>query len=316
MESSQGKPNLYAALALAQRATADIKKNAKADIGKYSYSYADLASILEVVRPACNEQGLFFSQEVESVTTNDEMPQQMEVDGEITTIKKIVTVVRLIRVRIIMYHSSGESLITPWFEMKPTETTPQAVGTAITYAKRYQLAAFFGVATEDDDALSHNAPNDAPKSTPKPQPKQQAPKPPKPTEAPTQPVQQPKTQAAQPEPTNPAKEAMYKNIRDRWSALGMDSDDWKTFRRYFASVVTGKEGKFLDEDFLKVVAALDSFRSWNNHSNLSTEEFEDFTDWMESNNVAFTPTKSGFEALLEQHNNPNDDDAPFAGKRD
>jgi hypothetical protein len=47
-------------------------------------------------------------------------------------------------------HTSGQWVESP-LSIKPTGHTPQAVGSAITYAKRYSLMAIVGIADDDDD---------------------------------------------------------------------------------------------------------------------------------------------------------------------
>ena len=49
-------------------------------------------------------------------------------------------------------HVSGEYMETTAIMFKPTKADPQGMGSAITYAKRYQMAALLGVCDEDDDA--------------------------------------------------------------------------------------------------------------------------------------------------------------------
>lgn len=54
-------------------------------------------------------------------------------------------------VRTVVLHESGESFKTPPLVLTPTKNDPQGLGSAITYAKRYQLAAVFGISGEKDD---------------------------------------------------------------------------------------------------------------------------------------------------------------------
>jgi hypothetical protein len=90
--------------------------------------YADLASVWDACREALTANGLSVIQ-----TTDD------GVEG--------VTVITTLA------HSSGE-----WMRgrltMKPVKNDPQGIGSTITYARRYALAAMVGVAPEDDDGNS------------------------------------------------------------------------------------------------------------------------------------------------------------------
>lgn len=51
----------------------------------------------------------------------------------------------------IVTHSSGQYMITDQFFVKPTKNDAQGQGSALTYAKRYQLQSVFGVVGEKDD---------------------------------------------------------------------------------------------------------------------------------------------------------------------
>lgn len=65
------------------------------------------------------------------------------------------------RVTTMLLHDSGE-YITSCLSLTPTANTPQGMGSAITYARRYALAAILNMGAEDDDA------NDASKQTKSP----------------------------------------------------------------------------------------------------------------------------------------------------
>lgn len=54
-------------------------------------------------------------------------------------------------VQLIVGHESGAYLITNPLSIRPVKNDPQGVGSAATYARRYQLQAFFGIAGEMDD---------------------------------------------------------------------------------------------------------------------------------------------------------------------
>lgn len=119
------------ALAKAQGSYGEVKRDKHAIVTKegkqgYEYDYADLASVIAAVRPALSANGIAFLQ-----TTN--------IDGNWA-----VVTTRLL-------HASGE-----WIESiseVPTSErpTPQAIGSAITYARRYGLSSLCGVASEQDD---------------------------------------------------------------------------------------------------------------------------------------------------------------------
>lgn len=121
--------------------TADIKN----DSGRtsYSYKYADLANVLAASKPALAANGLAILQPPSTVF--DSRGAQTVV---ITTM---------------LLHSSGQWCRSR-LRMKPTQTTPQGIGSAITYGRRYAAQAILGIAPEDDDgkAASTSALTDSP----------------------------------------------------------------------------------------------------------------------------------------------------------
>lgn len=123
---------IAAAFVAAQAELTNPPKKSKANTGTYSYTYADLPAIIDHVRPVLAKHGLGISQDV-----------LME-DGRL-----------LIRTRII--HSSGECL-----EFGPLAGSVggewQKVGSGITYARRYALAAALGIAADEDDDAATAAP--------------------------------------------------------------------------------------------------------------------------------------------------------------
>lgn len=91
----------------------------------FKSKYADLASVWEACRVHLSVNGLSVIQ-----TTSDS-------DRGVTVITTLA-------------HSSGE-WIRGYLTLKPVKDDPQGAGSAITYARRYALAAMVGVAPEDDD---------------------------------------------------------------------------------------------------------------------------------------------------------------------
>lgn len=120
--------SLAAALAAVQAELPTIHKGETAIVptknGRYSYSYADLASITRVILPVLGRHGLAW-------TT---MPTVQ--DG------RFVLAYRLM-------HTSGETLEGMY--PLPDGRGPQETGSAITYARRYALCSVTGVAPDDDD---------------------------------------------------------------------------------------------------------------------------------------------------------------------
>ena len=116
---------IAAAFVAAQAELANPPKDRTANTGTYSYKYADLASVIDHVRPILSKHGLGVTQDV-----------LME-DGRL-----------LVRTRLV--HSSGE-----FMDYGPLAgsvgSSWQQTGGGITYARRYALLAALGIAADEDD---------------------------------------------------------------------------------------------------------------------------------------------------------------------
>lgn len=143
MKTSPEIKQLAAALAKAQ---ANIEGATKDSINPhFGKSYADLASVWDAIRQPLAENGL-------SVVQTCENPTWMEKESTV-----LVQDPRAVTVVTRLMHSSGE-----WIEgamvLLPVKIDPQGIGSAITYARRYALAAMVGVYQVDDDANGASQP--------------------------------------------------------------------------------------------------------------------------------------------------------------
>lgn len=116
---------LAEALAAAQGQMDAARKDSKGNYGKYT----TISSILEVVKDALSRNGLAVVQ----------APMPCEAGN--------------ICLRTTLMHTSGQ-WIASQLTMKAENVSPQKIGSVITYARRYALAALLGVGQEDDDAQS------------------------------------------------------------------------------------------------------------------------------------------------------------------
>lgn len=139
MTTSEQVNELATALAKAQGQIKGAIKDAENP--HFRSKYADLASVWDACREALSKNGLSIIQAPRGVVS--EVGWTVEVETR-------------------LLHSSGQ-----W--MGDTITVPvgkpdaQGVGSALTYARRYALASFVGVAPEDDDG---NAAVQGPKARP------------------------------------------------------------------------------------------------------------------------------------------------------
>src|SRR5260221_7898459 len=133
-------PTLAAALAQLQTRLPRIGKDSEAVMpGKNGgrqggYKYAALATISRVLLPVMGELGLAF-------TTRPTMSVRHEGKDEFVLLYQL------------LHGPSGEDLSGEY--PLPQSGTPQSIGSAITYARRYCLLAVTGAAPDEDD---HDAP--------------------------------------------------------------------------------------------------------------------------------------------------------------
>ena len=120
------------ALAAAQKELVNPKKTQQA----YGYKYAGLDQIEEMVNSVFPKHGLSHVQDV---------------SAEFTDVGQVVTVQTHIR------HKSGQCIVSSRLPMLVEQgkgmSLNQSVGAVITYARRYQLSAFLGIAAEEDTDL-------------------------------------------------------------------------------------------------------------------------------------------------------------------
>src|SRR5262245_13621673 len=133
--SSESIAALAAALAKAQAELVNPEKSLTATIrggrpgdGERSFRYAPLASGLDIVRKTLGQH------EIATMQT--------------TAIDQVAGIVNLTTV---LAHASGEWIASDWPVCPVTETaSPQRMGSALTYARRYALFPLVGIAGEDD----------------------------------------------------------------------------------------------------------------------------------------------------------------------
>lgn len=131
-ESEMPHARLFAAVVALQAHLPRVGKGETAKVpgkdGKqgYTYKYADLADISQAILPLLAKHGLAF------------IAKPTMADGEFGLDYKLI-------------HSSGESDGGFYRLPDPRNTSPQQVGSAITYARRYCLCAVTGIAPDGDD---------------------------------------------------------------------------------------------------------------------------------------------------------------------
>lgn len=125
MLKSEQINELGAALAKAQGQIEGAKKSSSNPF--FKSKYADLAECWNTCREALTANEISVIQ----------MPEEINENGRLN-------------ITTMLAHSSGQ-YISSTLTMTVTKLDPQAIGSAITYGRRYALAAMVGLAQEDDD---------------------------------------------------------------------------------------------------------------------------------------------------------------------
>lgn len=147
MTTSESINEIAAALAKAQGEMGGAVKDAANPF--FKSKYADLASVWDACRGPLTTHGLSVVQFPKTEYSGTPEPYQWTSKGGET--RNGVRVVCVVSVITRILHASGQWLEDAVSTMLPTGD-PQAVGSAITYLRRYALQSVAGVAPEDDDA--------------------------------------------------------------------------------------------------------------------------------------------------------------------
>jgi len=131
MKTSESIGKIATALLQAQKAITFAAKDASNPF--FKSKYADLPTVIDAVKPALNDAGIVF---IQSATPSEA--------GTLSLTTRLI-------------HESGE-----WIEDIATaplqKNDPQGYGSAITYLRRYSLAAFTGLYQDDDDGQAASQP--------------------------------------------------------------------------------------------------------------------------------------------------------------
>jgi len=138
---------IFAAFVSAQGEFTAVKMNQQAGItDTRKYWYADLASVYAATRPALNKFGISVSHKT---SVNYDTPKPS------------------IFIQTILRHRDGGMLFSDGIEIRANNESAQAIGQAITYARRYDYSAFIGISGEEDlDGAHEDKKQEPAKSSP------------------------------------------------------------------------------------------------------------------------------------------------------
>lgn len=146
MKTSESIKNLTKALLTAQKQMGAAVKGAKNPF--FKSSYADLPTVMEVVKEPLNEAGIIVLQPASTLIVND---------GSGTVRNYITTT--------LIHAETGEWISSDTQVVSKNDNNPQDFGAAQTYARRFGLQSLLFIPAEDDDGNSISGRNTAPAKT-------------------------------------------------------------------------------------------------------------------------------------------------------
>lgn len=178
MNASQTVTKIALALLKAQRKMGSASKDAKNPF--FKSKYADYGSVLEVVKEPLNEEGIVILQ------------PHCTHEGKTY-------------VETVLMHESGEWVSSATEVVCAKQNDAQAMGSAITYARRYNLQSLLSIPTADDDGES---------TMNREKPQQ------------TQPVKQEQPKTAPPAPVPPQEEPKRSSFKTQQKPEAAKNTDW------------------------------------------------------------------------------------------
>ncbi len=131
MKTSESIVKISTALLKAQRKMGAATKDVRNPF--YKSTYADLGSVMEVVKEPLNEEGVIILQPIFSQS----LPENPSVMFHF--------------IETILLHESGEFISSSQMKLELTKMDMQQLGSAITYARRYQIQSLLSIPSVDDD---------------------------------------------------------------------------------------------------------------------------------------------------------------------
>jgi hypothetical protein len=173
----------------------------------FKSKYSDLTSVWAACRKPLAENGLSVIQTCQSETAE------------------------MVIVETMLCHNSGE-WVRGRLAMRPVKADPQGVGSCITYARRYSLAAIVGVAPEDDDGNIASGKSDKPETRRTAQPKTE-------TKASEKPPQE--TSPVQTSTKTAISDAQRKRLYAIYKGSGKTDEQMKEYLNTTFGIVSSKE---------------------------------------------------------------------------
>lgn len=226
--------------------------NFRTKAGQKKYDYVRLEDLIKSIDEALKGTGLTWNQ-----------------DSEVKN--------GIIRVRTTLLSSNGYEQVGSWLEIK-TGGDPQAIGSALTYAKRYSLGTAFGInsETDDDGEQSQGTSNRAKAKATATTPRAQTPRPQ---------TTKPKTQSNNPDPliSQPQLRLVNDKLTKLSQAKGTNAD--VEAQRYLAMVNLTKLEDLTTSQAVMLVNHLDKDIKQAEANKPRQQKSDDLDRWLENRGV-------------------------------
>lgn len=132
--------NLFKAIAQAQARIKHPAKTRTVKTAQYSYTYADLPDVIDAFKAELSHQGVAFIQGVSCVENAVSVTSMLGLGSK-----------------------DGTEYLASTLTLKAAVSTPQGVGSATTYARRYGASALVNISADEDDDGAAGSKHDAAK---------------------------------------------------------------------------------------------------------------------------------------------------------
>lgn len=128
----------------------------------FSYSYADLNAVYDEIKPKVKNHNFMVLQTVKKGSGDvrrscSAVPLSKDKAGNITMTSAIDWEIPVYELHTELVHKPTGKVISCDLPLVMDDVDPQALGSAITYMRRYSFYVVLGITTEDDDGLSASA---------------------------------------------------------------------------------------------------------------------------------------------------------------
>ena len=123
IKTSDGFNEVAKALLKFHKLIGKVMRDSKGQAGNRVYNYASLSSIHDSIDPILSDCGLVVTQHPLG-------------ENELQTM---------------LIHADSGQYMSSTYTMRPTQNTPQGIGSCITYMSRYAICSILGLNLEDDD---------------------------------------------------------------------------------------------------------------------------------------------------------------------